>query len=211
MSLSADAFLFTVPILNAFVSSPDTLSYDVLENLSPDSIYVFSRVCKDALDMVREYIRRRFSILNLLSCYFNWNDAMIFRALMASTGMLISGSTALQFFDRTVYTESDLDLYLDNGAVTEVSNWLISVGYRYVPSNEHITLSLSEMVARHSNYEPTISDAVIPMTSHSYLGCSMILDFVNDGRKRKIQLVTADVCPAQLIIGFHSSKFSLHS
>ncbi|KAI0638623.1 hypothetical protein C8Q77DRAFT_1215387 [Trametes polyzona] len=55
------------------------------------------------------------------------------QALRSRTGTLISGSCALQFFDRTVYPESDLDLYVHMQHRREVGRWLIEEGYTYAP------------------------------------------------------------------------------
>jgi hypothetical protein len=59
---------------------------------------------------VKDYFARAFNIEKRLSRYFD--DPKSFRKLQAETLTVISGSTALQFFQRNFYPESDLDLYV---------------------------------------------------------------------------------------------------
>ena len=47
--------------------------------------------------------------------------------------MLISGSIALQFFERMFYPESDLDIYVEIRYYKVIVSWLIGIGYIYEP------------------------------------------------------------------------------
>jgi hypothetical protein len=64
-------------------------------------------------DNFKSYVRRTININRILKRFFPEPD--VFRVLQRQTGTLISGSQALQFFDRTFYPESDLDLFLFPG------------------------------------------------------------------------------------------------
>ncbi|KAG1758073.1 hypothetical protein EDD22DRAFT_784371 [Suillus occidentalis] len=66
-----------------------------------------------------------------LSRYFS--DPLQFRSLQARTGLVMSGSNALQFVDHTSYPESDLDLYAHPGHLYELMEWLESIGYNLTP------------------------------------------------------------------------------
>lgn len=176
--------------------------------MPPNAVCQFSRVSKDAYYMVKTYITRTFSILHLLMRFFGWDGAFVFWQLMASTGALISGSSALQFFDRTYYPEADLDVYLEERRVLEVANWLLTQGYFYVPRIEDVALTLAQVINHYSMFEPPTRDAMLPLSPHSYSGATMVLTFENAMRRKKVQLITADFCPLQLILRFHSSKFS---
>ena len=77
-------------------------------------------------------MRRAFSIDKLLSPYFTPTEVTQFRELQSQTGTLISGSTALQLFDRVTYSESDLDLYVEHRFSRALAEWLLEIGYTYV-------------------------------------------------------------------------------
>ena len=60
--------------------------------------------------------------MKLLSRYFHHPET--FRHLQATTGTVISGSSALQFFDRSYYAKSDLDLYVPLAWRAKVGQYL---------------------------------------------------------------------------------------
>ena len=87
------------------------LLYDLIfDECTAVSLVRLLRACRRLHMSVEDYISRRFSIVKLLSRYFQHPSA--FRNLQAVTGTVISGSSALQFFDRSYYPKSDLDLYV---------------------------------------------------------------------------------------------------
>ena len=54
--------------------------------------------------------------------------------LQLTTGLLISGSTALSFFTRELFRDgSDLDLYIDYPLTLQIVFFLSSCGYKYEP------------------------------------------------------------------------------
>ncbi|KAE9385648.1 hypothetical protein BT96DRAFT_840423 [Gymnopus androsaceus JB14] len=62
---------------------------------------------------------------------FDHNEIDKFRMIQYHTGMLISGSTALQFFDLMVYESSDLDLYVDTKHCSFLGEFLLRIGYQF--------------------------------------------------------------------------------
>ena len=69
-------------------------------------------------EIVRIYIQNTFTVEKVLDKFFppyqsNFLLPAEFRQVQASSGAIISGSTAVQFFARTRYPESDLDVYVD--------------------------------------------------------------------------------------------------
>ncbi|OAX33835.1 hypothetical protein K503DRAFT_804062 [Rhizopogon vinicolor AM-OR11-026] len=107
--------------------------YDlILCDLSPHTLVRLSRTCRVAHMAVACFFRRAYNINQHLSHYFP--DPLQFRSLQARTGLVVSGSNALQFLDRTFYPTSDLDLYSHPGHVYEVLEWIESIGYEYHPS-----------------------------------------------------------------------------
>ncbi|KAH7924257.1 hypothetical protein BV22DRAFT_1035321 [Leucogyrophana mollusca] len=110
--------------------------YDLIfSSLEQQCMIRTSQTCHLVSGAVQEYSRRAFSINRHLSRFFA--DPLGFRSLQARTGTLISGSNALQFFDRTFYPRSDLDIYVHPGHVREVMEWLAEMeGYEFIPTNK---------------------------------------------------------------------------
>ena len=104
---------------------------DLLYDLIFDSCMVRSlvrllRTCHTLRLSVQDYISRRFNITELLSRYFHHSET--FRHLQA----VISGSSALQFLDRSCYPKSDLDLYVPLAWRAKVGQYLLKEGYTFV-------------------------------------------------------------------------------
>jgi len=144
-------------------------------------------------------MRRTFNLHRLLGRFFTENEMSYFRSLQSQTGLLISGSTALQFFERVFYPESDLDLYVEKRYSRVVVVWLISIGYTYEPrpgSDQSLQKAL----------EPVSEDFVHPLTE-DYLnfGVVNVHNFHKSDPDCKIQLVVSRRSPLEPILTFHST------
>lgn len=84
------------------------LHREILTYLSVATLYRLSYTCRTHYDLVTDYMLHIFNINHQLRDYFT--DPLSFRELQARTGMIISGSFALQFLHRVAYPNSDLDL-----------------------------------------------------------------------------------------------------
>lgn len=116
----------------------------LLSFLSARSLLRMSRVCRQTRTAVSAYMKEAFDIERLLKRFFDQPSA--FRTLQARTGTLIAGSIALQYFDRSNYPSSDLDLYVHPRHRREVGMWLLSAGYAFYPYRD-----------RDSDFETVIS------------------------------------------------------
>jgi len=58
-----------------------------------------------------------------------------FRQVLHSCGAIISGSQALQFFNRVRYPTSDMDIYVRMTGLLQLTRWLLGQGYRRDTSN----------------------------------------------------------------------------
>ena len=81
-------------------------------------------------------MKHAFCVDRLLSRYFTPAEILCFRELQCVTGALISGSTAVQFFDRETYPDSDLDVYVEHRYVRTLTDWLVKIGYKYKPLSD---------------------------------------------------------------------------
>lgn len=172
--------------------------------LTPLEFIRLAKTCRSAYATVNSFIHRTFNINHLLSRYFP--DPLAFRALQSRTGTLISGSTALQFFDRTFYPESDLDLYLPPTSDKQVLQWLTLHGYQFVPSGKQ-PRDLDKAISHSrdiddddwSDYdtpEKKVVQAVYTFIKAAPAGEDVEL---------KIQCIVARNTPMEAILSFHST------
>jgi hypothetical protein len=171
----------------------------LFDQLSPANLLRFARCSRAIYHQVLSYIEHTFNIESLLSRFFS--DPTSFRTLQARTHTLISGSTALQFFDRSHYVGSDLDLYTPVNHHLEVGHWLIREGYTYKPGKRQLPSFEAASLQ--------INDKTGFFQYNCWRGVSGIFDFFltfPDGIEKKVQLIVSTLCPMEVILSFHSSK-----
>ena len=102
---------FTTPFKKAFHC---TDVYDRINSMiPPHSSVMLSQNCHAANNTRASFTRCAFNINCHLGHFFQ--NPLEFRTIQAETGTIISGSSALQFFDREIFEDSNLDLYLHPG------------------------------------------------------------------------------------------------
>jgi hypothetical protein len=107
---------------------------------------------------------------------------------MRETHAVISGSTALQFFDRTIYQGADLDLYLDSIYLGIWKSKVLAFGYKLVPRVEGTE---------------TPDDSGYPCFEE----IDTVDSFKHEGTNKVIQLMATKASPVRAILDFHSSEF----
>lgn len=203
------------------------VSDQILDKCTPLRIFRMRRTCKAAKQAVDDYISRVYKIERQLSRFFS--DPASFRTLQLRTGVVISGSMALQFLDRTVYKESDLDLYVMANYAKAVYDWLEDAGYtcgQLDPvTQEVVRLSHSDLYYD-LQYWPRIfekkegfhaegrSDPSYrgeyrrypPTPSNEYFRVFNFYSSPDNSERRKIQLMISTASPVAQIMAFHSCK-----
>ena len=110
----------------------------LLDLCTPLSIFRLKMTCRAADESVRGYILRTFDINKHIRHFFD--DPIAFRVLLARTSAAVSGSNALQFFNRMLYGTSDLDLYVAGPQnALEVFAWLTTNEYGFCPTRKQMT------------------------------------------------------------------------
>lgn len=145
-----------------------------------------------------------------LGQYFTFDEIIHFREFQAITGTIISGSTAVQFFERDVYTPSDLDLYVEHQAARPMTQWLESIGYSFVPQQdgEFQTLQMGlEKSADFKTADPLGISALTDGLQKGYFDAVAVLDFKKLSRPN-IQVITSRGPPLEMVLNFHSSECS---
>lgn len=110
--------------------------------------------------------------------------------------MIISGSIALEFFDRIKYADADLDLYVDHHYRQPIILWLKSIGYTFMPRPSIGPQKL----------DTVLNEIPRPTSPAVYPGAMLILDFVRPNSQSRIQLITLSASPLELVLSFHSSE-----
>lgn len=206
----------------------DDVSDQILDKCTPMHIFRMRRTCRTAKRAVDDYISRVYNIERQLSRFFS--DPVSFRQLQLETGVVISGSMALQFLDRTVYKESDLDLYVIGEHAKTVYKWLEDAGYTCGQLNpvtqEVVRLSDSDF----HFYVDLLSDTRAleegefhaerredpsyrgehrrypPPLSGEYFKVFDFYSSPDNTERRKIQLMMSTASPIAQILAFHSCK-----
>ncbi|TFK82608.1 hypothetical protein K466DRAFT_500003, partial [Polyporus arcularius HHB13444] len=180
----------------------------ILAFCTPITILKLQRVCRTSAEAVRDYLTRAFDVRRVLERFFP--DVLAFRSLQARTGTLISGSVALQFFDRDSYPDSDLNLYVHMRHRREIGRWFLAQGYQFEPASH-----------QPSEFEAAATEALSGMTATPYgmPGIAAVMNFTRrcDPRadmstydaqnesKLKVQLIVARKTPMEVVLGFHST------
>ncbi|KAF9476517.1 hypothetical protein BDN70DRAFT_897280 [Pholiota conissans] len=190
---------------------PTTTDDYLLDGLTPGELSKYSRTCKAAYSTVKSYMKRKFQLHNLLERFLTPSEIIHFRKLQCHTGMFISGSTAVQFFDRTVYPDSDLDCYLEHRFCREVAYWLIKIGYKYAPLPESSNVASLEQAFRSNPPtrehvpDPFCGDIFFLTPGKDYFKAPFVFNFEKQNPYRKIQLITSLQSPLERILNFHST------
>jgi hypothetical protein len=124
--------------------------------------------------------------------------------------MIISGSTAVQFFDRDVYANSDLNLYVEHRTARPMALWLESIGYSFVPRQDAEFQTLEMGLDQSSDLTPVDPFGMSALSDgpqKGYFNAIAILDFKRINCS-DIQLITSRGPPLEMVLNFHSSECS---
>ncbi|KAH9918727.1 uncharacterized protein BXZ73DRAFT_80503 [Epithele typhae] len=191
--------------------------YDgIFGSCSAASLPRLAATSRDVRAAFHDFERRAFNVNRRLKRFVD--DPAAFRTLMGRTGMIISGSFALQFFDRTLYEESDLDCYLyKDRSILQVGAHLKGIGYVYKPnpSDSGGTRDFERDVDRllRSDTDSDIDDGdwcpdYGSLTSREHRRICAVYSFERKTRRgstRRVQLVVSMTSPFAVVLSFHST------
>ena len=141
-----------------------------------------------------------FHAKHIVGCYFSFQEIHRFHELQVTTSIIISRSTALQFFNCTVYANSNLDLYIQHDHTQDLTLWLESIGYMFIPlENENFqTLQMS------LDKSPDFNSTNITF-DNKYCDGVIILNFMKEDHP-SIQVITSRGPLLGIVLQFHSSE-----
>ncbi|KAF9063880.1 hypothetical protein BDP27DRAFT_1206048, partial [Rhodocollybia butyracea] len=148
---------------------------------------------------IDDFQGRYHSIIRVLGRFFKVEEFGPFQEIQGSTGLLISGSAALQFFNCASW-EADLDTYCIYSRCSEVGIWYMSIGYEFIPT----TGQASKFTDDHASLLTMQKDGNLS-TPEDYDGdhIARVWNFVRG--TSKIQLIGSVHAPLQVVLSFHST------
>ncbi|RDB18544.1 hypothetical protein Hypma_000285 [Hypsizygus marmoreus] len=139
------------------------------------------------------------NITQLLVHDFSAKECTQFRWLQSETGMLISGSTAIEFFKSARYPDSDLDLFVQHEYAYAVIDWLQKSGYAFEPRASQIK-NIAGALAQSLEEENPMS----LLDYHNECIANIYMFFRE--HSRPIHLITSRHSAFEIILCFHSSE-----
>lgn len=146
--------------------------------------------------------------MKLLHRYFHVKEANEFRELQAKYAAIISGSSAIQFFERNFLDNSDLDVYVEHAHAQGLGEFLERIGYEFAPRDKQ----------RSAHYPyPTFFDCYSRLSNrlnrqksepYNWQGIGDVYDFRRGDQN--VQLITTRGSVMQVLLAFHSSELALH-
>ncbi|KAJ3902999.1 hypothetical protein F5879DRAFT_804414 [Lentinula edodes] len=167
----------------------------------PDLIS-FGRTCKQTRIDVRKYSKRVFSIEHAYRKYFNIEEIGQFQNLQSSIGLLVSGSTVLEFFNRENYN-GDLDTFCNIRHCKVAGDWLTSNGYSYQPKEGQAIDFDNSFSETYSNETTTQTEQDADTDEYQFNTVVNIWNFARNSSK--IQLIGTRGAPLETIFSFHST------
>ena len=165
------------------------------------------RISRTSTCLHSMYLCYRDSAWEPTALYRRWFlQPTSFRRLLRKTNAIVSGSFALQFFDRSYYPESDMDIYLRCAGAMDVCRWLVGQGYRYVKADHEY----GQVPLKHQGH---IQKAVKNSSSidRPLLGVYNFKKLLGSSAGYieilLVQVIVVDTDPIEhVLFGFHSSK-----
>ncbi|KAJ7186929.1 hypothetical protein C8R46DRAFT_1024899 [Mycena filopes] len=185
---------------------PDALIIRVLSFWALPEIISCDRVSVVLHNIVRYY---KSIVWDPDSFFKPWfiDSPITFRKVLDNCGAVVSGSQITQFFDRTRYNGSDMDIFLRIGGLQTMAQWLLTQGYSYKPElgpDEYTAfhLNLLRLSSRMVAERNSMDEAIKGVFNYCRYITSATVVYV-----QKVQLVVVDTNPVDhIIFDFHSSE-----
>lgn len=158
-----------------------------------DDLFRMSQTCKMMRDVVTVYWTTAFDLSRLIRPFIPGEQLASFQNMLKTTAGIISGSTALQFLDRTQYQAADLDLYINQSHIDVASKWFLDRGARRLFNHDR---------ARH-----------VVDISEGYHGSGEIhhienFEVIHSIIPRTIQVIATYGDPVFAVLKFHSCTYA---
>ncbi|TRM55925.1 hypothetical protein BD626DRAFT_415175, partial [Schizophyllum amplum] len=181
--------------------SPDSCDDLICSCLDTDDLIRYALVCRDTYRTVTSYRARAFDIRRTLGPFFDDTEIIQLRRTLGTSGAVISGSVAVQFFERRLFDGCDLDLYVERHTVSHVFAFLGGCGYAYRPNSGQPPTLQDVLNNGGSLCRDTSED-----TSYAMRSICGVFNFARRSSPDTIiQVLVATHTVLDVILGFHST------
>lgn len=168
---SLDTLIAVVmPVFSKLFINADLTPY-LLDQCLPSVLYTLRHLSHFHLVVVDVYLAQAFDVNSLICCFFP--DVIQFCNMQVTTHVVISGSLALQFFDRTNYPGSDMDVLCDFWFGAELCAFVVEEGYTFLPCSGYGESFADELVVdvwEDALFFPTIPGVGMVLNFRKHLG-----------------------------------------
>ncbi|KAK7026420.1 hypothetical protein VNI00_015655 [Paramarasmius palmivorus] len=199
-------------VVGSFLRERPTLRHEFfIIDLSVKDMLRLYRVSKETYHDLHAFFTRAYRLERVLSPFFSAEEIPQFRFQLWNCSALVSGSTALSFFNRENYGTNDLDVYSDVDSLDDLVAWLLFIGFVFHP---RVTARNSQ---RRDLFEAIEYARTVLVNNVSYhlkrihldgvdyfcSGIVDVFDFIRDGKK--VQIIACASHPLGVILQFHST------
>ncbi|KAK0435096.1 uncharacterized protein EV420DRAFT_1230751, partial [Desarmillaria tabescens] len=171
---------------------------------TPGELFRLSLCASVVQNAVSRFMKRAYRLEAFLAPFFTAQQYALFQELQAVTGLLISGSVALQFFMRIWFDNSDLDLYVHHRHIAAMHEFLVGAGYAYLEAVPSESFPATKERLDSVFQLKIVCSSDNTSAKYSGRGVFAVLHYTKaDGTK--VDLITTLYCPFQVILGFHST------
>ena len=180
------------------IFTDSSISFIVFDFCSAMTLVRLLKTSHHTRSTVNAYITMVYTVDRIVRRYFE--DPLSFRSVQNRTATVISGSAALQFFDRSCYPESDLNLHVPLLGVDVLFNFILLNGYIFIP---HIGQDL--------DLGRALTESALPLWRENGAtttrGIAGVFSFtkISDGSELRIEVIVAFHASLDIILHYHSS------
>ncbi|KAJ3916317.1 hypothetical protein F5877DRAFT_46870, partial [Lentinula edodes] len=186
---------------------PLELLDNIRDNLTPVGLDSLSRISRGFRKATRVYKDRVFSVKTAYRGVFEDNTEIgEFQDLQGRCGLLVSGSTALGFFNHCSYA-GDLDTYCQFEASFMAGEWFISHGFTFVPTfgqaNDYNVDIGRVRKLRRDTPQAVALQVDSDIREYKLNNIAVVWNFKR--RSLRVQLIATIGAPLETILSFHST------
>ncbi|KII93847.1 hypothetical protein PLICRDRAFT_171552 [Plicaturopsis crispa FD-325 SS-3] len=166
---------------------------------TPADVYTVRLLNKTFKTLVDYYVSTTWSLEQFVQ---PWFLSLPFRHILRKCDAYVSGSQVVQFFGRTTYPGSDLDIYVPAGSEYELARFVENFGYKFDPRRGDQASFLDTIYATTTNEDP---ERVL-RGRYDSPDIVSVYYFVDHSNAREVQLiVTRHANPLWMVMRHHSS------
>ncbi|KAJ3904923.1 hypothetical protein F5879DRAFT_921856 [Lentinula edodes] len=181
---------------------PAETSEAIMDCLPVSDLLALSKSCKQTRLDVEKYKQRVFSIQHAYRNFFNVEEVAQFQRLQNLTGLLVSGSIVLEFFNRESYN-GDLDAFCNIRYCAVAGQWLISHGYLFQAKDGQPSEFVECLSESYNNNQIRVVASDEDLEDYSFNTVVGVWNFMR--KSSRIQVIGTCGPPLQCIFSFHST------